>query len=1234
MSLDCYPLGARRSVDLCEQPIALDVAYDENLLITVVNNCRTIVVFDLEQEDRDNIISEFQLGEDIVVDKVVYSKTGDYIAAVGHNNGRVGLYTAINWRNAHKTSQTKDKLLVDELNLSELTPFDDIDRSDRLGSIDACQRTGNLAASYGDLVVIYQLNEKRFAGDEDQDAGGNCSPCSKSDDQSDNFDDCSILGQCGHHFSHLINIKLTLWASRIALEENYLSIMAVDHVQVLKLEVLTLQIQSDSIDGDGSPLLAGQQQVNRSAGSSGDSHHQTTRMILARKRNGSNAPDTANETTVSGTVSASGDESSGSMVSGLTSNQSTRTNFSSFSAADSEALLVEPTAAKCSLSSATGSSKGGDEFHDHEQTEQQLNCAATIDSDMSIITMNNSNMAPSNQQQLLLLKQQQQQQQAQLQLQTATSAQDDCITWNLNTKKLVKLPTLMHNTSTDLSSFHICHPLELLGPASESIACRVSARIYSADLSQNQLEPVVLLCKQFDFDRDPVKLVQLQAVYLDTNMDEQKRLARGTSTTSAPTNPNSSLIVMADGGGGGGETLPTDVSDSCCRQRSKHPQQLLKSADNDYLAAVCCFVSTLTNCFIYSLLGKKVTRLQTITHPGLCLDLRVDLLNVYLLTPLGLQICSTSICDTTFRHDWSSSADLNLSFIACNRTRVLATKDHLVMISSSSSSSSLFDGRENPESSTSESVNLVRGSSNRMGSFAEVLKKPSLADLTERIVQTVQCCQSISIRSNLLTYLQTSAQLAVIDIERQLKAQWHKQQGQTDKDARVTDTVRHREAIENLKTISLMLARQLLQKKQTNTITNGRIDKTIKHLLDNSYCDLGELMRRHLEALDAEPANSVLDDERGDDETTSSKESDQDRTLAAFQDDDESEDDELLVDGNFELLKIFLRHSKFNQSILDYLKSLLQCDGRHHTGANGSHPSPALFNRVVSYMFDYNPRLLIKCTQRIVRELPTECLSSSGECLEYLVKLLRQLVKLDSTGINRATVLFTLAILHHEMANAVVAAKSSECDQHESESDEALRLARQQQLQEQCLSALSQIKPLNHLAITMCSNHEIIGRSMAKLVNKHHPQVFKLFLNQLQKRGELLAMREFERLMLADNELGPPAPVAAEQLAETKIGLFGRHNTPDASKADEDDEELFEQRLRLLAEISPVELAEFFCRELEGDRSGTSKELDEHNSNGDASRQPSRQAIQAYLKASINLVESKFILGRLCENSR
>lgn len=578
MSLDCYPLGARKTIALKEQPLALESAYNEDLFISVVDQCQSIAVFDLSKQ---KLISSFRIGYEVLVDELAYCPAGDYIACIGHKNGLLSIFTAFDWRStiSDNNATTLNRLRVSELSVNVIERETQDFRA-KITHLDCCRRSGNLAVCCGDVILIYRyIEDGKYQVSHINATRQNCS-----------------------YFCHMISVKLSLWATQVRLTENYLAVSSVDHVQVIKLELLTLQI-----------------------GQANDYVSNTSAWSLNGNR-----------------------------------------------------------------------------------------------------------------------KQ---------------------ITWNLNTRKLVRLPTLMQNTSSNLSSYHVCHPLELLGPASESIACRVSAPIYLSDYCQNQLEAVVMLCKQFE--KGFVKSVSIQPVYL-SQLSELGRLNISSKH----------MQVTAD--------------DNFFEQADTNQRKLLKSEDYNLLVSVTCVVTTLTNCFVYSLHGKKVVRSQTISHPHICVDSRHDLLNMYILTSLGLQVCSTGDCDSVFRYDWSSSADLQLSCVPMHRSRVISTKNYLILVPSS-----------------------INGSCE-----IEIFEKPDLHVLNKRILHVVDRCDSISVRANLLTYLHASAQLQLLEAVPSMSA---------DVGCVLQGT-------------TLMLCKQLLQKKQTNPITNSKIDRAIKHLLDTSKCDLEELI--------------------------------------------------------------------------------------------------------------------------------------------------------------------------------------------------------------------------------------------------------------------------------------------------------------------------------------------------------------------------------------------------------
>lgn len=950
----------------------------------LVDECRSVAIYELASKSEHKLLRKFSCGPGILVDQIVYCKTGDYLALIGHRDGRVCLLAALKWR------QSSVDPIITELDVNKAPPNDE-GRAEKLSNIDCCQRTGNLAASFGDTILIYELVE-------------------------------SLGNRNESIFNHIISVKLSFWALKINLAENYLSVMAMDHVQVLRLELF----------------------------------------------------------------------------------------------------------------------------------------------DSSDLNVDSSNQSA-----------------------------DDCITWNLNTKKLVKLPTLMHNTSTNLTSFHICHPLELLGPASESIACRISASIYSADFCENQLEAVVMLCKQFDLYRDPVKSVQLQAVYLGSREDRE-RLCKSSRDCASSAAHYYSNFGMNHPNGDECNSCDTEQQSNYFAKAIGKGASLLKSEQYDQLVSVSCLVSTLTHCFVYNLHGKKVVRLQTITHPDLCLDLRSDLLNIYLLTPVGLQICSSAVCDSTFRYDWSSSGDLNLSFIARDKIiRVLTSSRFLILLA------------RPPDDEAC---------------YVELSRKPSLSELYARIVDTVAHCNSISIRTNLLTYLHAQTHLTLSTIRHR--------PGQM---ITLTSGGDESSLVDSLKQVTIMLCKQLIQKKQTNVITNSKIDKAIKHLLDISMCNLMELMDRYLHSQGKPRANR-----RGDDWETSGPipevgefsgadslasgefqsvrsldQSRLDSTRATTESSLVELEFEQPLDVDYELVRIYLKHAKFSQPLLDYLIENSSNDGL------GCH--------LIGLMFEHNPRLLIKCAQRYALQLDRK--RELESMLLLLVDKLKLLAEFDSTGINRATVLFTLAILYNAL-------------------DE----------RQKCISALDQIKPLNHLAITMSSHYEL-AEPIASLVHEVYPDVFNLFLNQLAKRDKpaakqfcaLLSLDGPSRLAgLKDEPLGrgeprgrpaslararPPSSLDdadesasfnlikyprdsdSEQQLQLQLQLQEDDDKQEDEDEDEDESDWFGQKLRLVAEIPTGQLVELLDQLADGPQDESAQRIK-----------------RAYLEASIRLLEAEFILARLRDN--
>lgn len=1167
MSLDCYPLGAKQIVSLPEQPVAINVSYHDNLFITVTNHCHTIQVYNLEAaDDREKLYSHIKLEDDILVEQLVYCQHGDYMAFVGDKNGYLKVYAVSGWRN--KPHCSSDQACIIEIEI-QLESESNADSNERLLCIDACHRTGNLAVGCSSSVLIYRhtnVNSKLS-------------------------------------FAHIVTINLSISPRKINLLENYLAVIAVDHVQVLKLELLTLQLQSDSFDVEqqtvsngilSTPTMSKTSEVSPTAASN-----------LSRANNvGGQVRTVANE------ADRSRQNHSQVLQDVVPPDNQSRTATNS-----STSTTIGLTT--CSLVSESNSETTATNF-------SSITCGAAEDG----LELNNSDMS------IITIQNQQQQQQvldaaAIALMVTNDQSNDDCITWNLNTKKLVKLPTLMHNTSTNLSSYHVCHPLELLGPASESIACRVTASIYSTDYCQNQLEAVVLLCKQCEFEKDPVKSLHLEAIYL-SNRDAQRRVCQHRNThlssnQSATTNvadiePSAAHITSSSFGNAqcpnpaGNHLLAHDLVDY--RSDSEH-LGLLKSSQYDLLASVTCFVATLTSCFVYSLNGKKVAKLQSITYPDVCLDFRPDLLNVHVLTPLGLQICSNGICDSMLRYDWSSSADLNLSFIATNRIRVLTTNKYVLLVASQVS-----DATDGSSSSGDQCV-------------IEYMEKPKLEELHSRFLHVLNRCSSVSIRSNMLTYLHASTQMSIsCDLS-----------GCKKNDPAIRGT--NFDVIAMLKSVTIMLCKQLYLKKQSNVITNSRIDKAIKHLLDISYCNLGELMSRHLSSLidnvcssnqllkahtcfqsqvslcganDTTTGNVVRNEVSDENDVSSEKTSyaltnqnrsstanavggsgeDSNRVGAGADLDALSNSYEQSVDADYELIKIYLKHAKHSQCLLDYLLS---------QSANEQ-----VCARTIGYIFEHNPRLLIKCAQRYpidaskidgndVKQQQVALATMHRRIMWLLVDRLKQLAELDSTGINRATVLFTLAILYESLGE-----------------------------RQQCLRSLEQIKPFQHLAITMRSHHEL-SHSIAPVVQEKYPEAYELFLAQLAKRDPA-AVSKFEPIgkeqstrRVSNRNKSPEkstrsngiggAPMLLVDDDEARDGFGGATAESDDDDDEADDESVYERKLRLFSEIPPSEIIDMLA----------SVGFDSSEATPEA-----HEATRAHIKASINLLESQYLLARLNES--
>lgn len=1039
MSLGCYPLSSRASLRLEAQPVSMDVAYDDDLFLCVVDQGKGVAIFNLssnidnqliKENDSDNdednhhssqkrLIKKVSFGDSVTVDQIVYCKKADYIACIGNCDGVGSVYVMFNWRDKCVAREPQ----ITELNLRESLMISSLplEAADKLTSIDCCQMTGNLAVACGDVILIYHYTMISLSiSMGDPIAKGSTPGVGQGSIIEEDSDTPRLRNHDHKHhypFKHIISLKLSLWASSLRLIENYLSITSLDHVQVLKLELL-------------------------------------------------------------------------------------RSNF------------------------------------------------IQVHSD------------------------------------------DDCITWNLNTKKLIKLPSLMHNSSSNLSSYHICHPSELLGPASETIACRVSASIYSPKLSQNQLEVVVLLCKQLDNNTsngsyddnerplssqrqfpplsqsDRMLAAQLEPIYLDTTRREERapraqtpRSSHSASSKLAPSAPDQqtnsdyppqssdsdndehgdscsvgSTGISDDQQASSGSTSSSlslsgdDDDDDEQHESEQHACKfMLKSASYRSLKSVCCFVNTPNYCHVYQLHGKKVTRLHTILHPDLCLDLRPDLLNLLSLNPLGLQICSLGSCDANFHYDWSSSGDLNLSFIGTDRSRVLVSKNYIILVSCSHQ---------------------------HKGCLVEFMSKPNLANLYTCILHTVHRCHSNSIRTNLLTYLHAMCHLSLAASG-----------DDGDNGAVMTTPDSHQLMgdqqrqfqLDLLKKVTIELCKQLLQKKQTNVITNNRIDKTIKHLLQFSHCHLPELTRRTLE----NRYHSQLEDHQppaGNEHLSISMEQ-----ANGADDNDDSLEQSMNLDH--ELIKIYLKHAKYSTSFMDYL---IEQEARDQEE----------WSRLVKLLFDHNPRLLIECAQRF----PLRTTQANFKSMRLLCEMLNGLLEFNSTGINRATVLFTLAIIYESMGD-----------------------------RERCLVSLDQIKPLNHLAITMNSIVESKHHPIGKVVRERYPELFA-----------------------ANASLGSSAHEQADRQDAWSAGRFARdqrrafsHSSDEEADDDGDASgECYERKLKLVANLPSLELLELLVARpgaREPAAPATQSEADSA-----AGVQISERQL---LEASINLLESEFILARLREHS-
>lgn len=1158
MSLGCYPLGDRSSLSLEAQPVSVDVSYEDDLFLCIVNQGLEVAIYNLkckqssdQSQSKDPLIRCLKLGSNLVADQVIYCQQGDYIACVANSDdGKESIHIVFNWRETEKEPEFRELDFRAALSLPTRGPLGDI-RGPRttksvsrgnnedwaeeflgdhmteseLISVDCCQKTGNLAISCCDIVQIYKFT------------GGTI--------------DDEINGKSVIPFEHIISVKLSISALSISFVENYLSIRASDHVQVLKLELLTLQIQSDGFDCCDTPCAMGGQ---CSASGSGNASNPTTNGDRLANNTNNNHNHNNNTTTTTTT--------------------------------------------------ATTNSHGSNH-----------NSSCNIDYN----TMMNANCVQSGSHHGISFNERAE------------------ITWNLNTTKLVKLPTLMHNSSTNLDSYHICHPSELLGPASETIACRVNSSIFSPDLNQNQLELVVMLCKQFDSDNERLLSAQLEPIYLtNTMIAEQMEL------------------------------------------------RLLKSNRYESLASVNCFVNTNNYCHVYSLHGKKAFKLQTIIHPDQCLNIRPDMLNAYLLNPLGLQICSLGSCDQAFHYDWSSSGDLNLSFVGTDRRLVVATRNFIILVSNSHQSS---------------------------GCLVEFMKKPDLVNLHSCILYTVSHCDNNSIRTNLLTYLHATCHLALA-----IEANGEVANKQTSTStSKVTDI---------LKQVSIQLSKQLLHKKQTNVLTNNLIDKTIKHLLDISQCDLPELVKRtklinqeqvdsrkrsnskklikkfadlDLNLSDLEIQNESKTNGNNKHPSTQLAQETNDSFAAAIADNDiqaiETLNDFDALDH--ELIKIYIKHAKYSQTLLDYLVS----------EAHDYEKSAWL----ISLLFEHNPSLLIKCAQRypltlsglgqnnlatkakttintIVAEtsnamspgadlgsqIGSEQHSNSMEkqatgqtsattgvaaatatapAMHLLVDKLKLLAELDSTGINRATVLFTLAILYNALGERA-----------------------------KCLAALDHIKPLNHLAITMRSNWEV-SHSIAGVVRQRYPDFVSTMGTSIASSGNNMANKSIttttnnnnnssilsasskcSRQNTDNEEVDDEDDATLTSCSSSSSQIHKLNNEPELMQSandddDDDDHELasgdsYERKLKLVAELSTSQLLDLLS-EQDGPIEREKRKIMLANLNNDVDidefmpgtcnnnvnlqdheldLELEEEAERNLLEASINLLESQFILERLREN--
>ncbi|KAG9508838.1 Transcription factor Sp4, partial [Fragariocoptes setiger] len=908
-----------RSFYLGEYPLVADVSYCHDLLFTLSNKSKSILVYDLNNpsaidtsEPLDSIPLSSCLGrknlDSLSVEKLLYCERGNYIALSGHEDDTSKPFVVIVFLNKRKSSdgplQFDTKYL--DLDLAVIKNRS----STEMSCIDCCQRTGNIALAFRNTVTIYEFYPYvNPLGRDSSNRGSSDVPLPS--------------------FKPIIDVKLSLESQKVRLIENVLAVSNSDHVQVFKLELMPIEIQTDACTeppaqscSNGSEPPAPPMSSN-----SGSPNNQSSSCIS----------DSAPSSTTTSSTSMS------------TSN-STLSNFS----------LLD---GKLTGESEYGDSKVkiGSQPHTNSVNNNSIN--TTINTSLFVNPSENR---------------------------ASLTSMNDCVTWNLNTSKVIKLPTLSHSISPNLSSYFVCHPAELLGPASETISCRVSCDTYSqAEYATSQIEVVVLLCRLFD--SEIVKSVDLQANY------------RNTSSNTSLAGPTAAYRGKHDARSNKPGRMRRITTTECIGDN-----HLLESDEHENLFSLNVFISTLTNCYIYNLLSKPVVLDQCITYPDVCLDSCHDRVNFFTLTPLGLQTCSTAVLDWAFQYDWSSTRDLSLDFMAIDaKMRLFITQDYVVL------------------AGTQDFANRYP---------IDYYEKPHIDEICGRTHYTVARCSSNLICCNLLAYAHASMLLHLL----------------TTRDS-PQDTL-NLEA--RLRAIAINLSKSLLRKKQSNRITNTKIDKGIKNLFKLSGCDLTQLVndlnktiqKMQVPTID-EPNGSLLASNSIDDSsildlyTVSQLFSDRRRS---------SLEDLDATDPNQVLIKIFFKYAKPDEAIFVHLTSGHDIDLRCN---------------LIDLLYQANSSLFTKFSLKC-----STVIAQQSRIVELVIDKLDRMSKLRSTGINRATVLFALSQIY-----AVL------------------------QRPEECLGTLGKIQPANHLVMTMCSNQDLIlpCTPIRHILMCHFPNVFESFLRRL-----------------------------------------------------------------------------------------------------------------------------------------